>query len=133
MGAVLAKLGFKPGMTGCAIGRPDALADLLPLPSGPADDADLTIAFVTGSADVEPLAARLLPAHRPGARLWFAYPKKSGAICSDMSRDTGWQPLAARDFLPVTQVAIDADWSALRFRPRAEIPRLTRQSEIGAQ
>jgi hypothetical protein len=32
-----------------------------------------------------------------------------------------------RDLLPVTQVAIDETWSALRFRRRREIAKLTRK------
>ena len=62
-----------------------------------------------------------------GKKLWFAYPKKTGAIQTDITRDHGWAPLAAADLLPVTQVAIDATWSALRFRYRDEIPTLTRK------
>jgi hypothetical protein len=31
-------------------------------------------------------------------------------------RRTGWQALSDAGFRPVRQVAIDADWSALRFR-----------------
>ena len=61
--------------------------------------------------------------------MWFAYPKKSGTIASDITRDDGWDLLAAHDLLPVTQVAIDSDWSALRFRYRDEIKKLTRASD----
>ncbi|MAF63879.1 MULTISPECIES: hypothetical protein [Pseudomonadota] len=50
-------------------------------------------------------------------------------IRSDITRDDGWESLAAQDLLPVTQVAIDNDWSALRFRYRDEIARLTRASD----
>jgi hypothetical protein len=41
-------------------------------------------------------------------------------------RHRGREPLAAAGFLGVAQVSLDAAWSALRFRPRAEIPRITR-------
>ena len=68
-----------------------------------------------------------LPHYREGRALWFAYPKKTGAIRTDLSRDHGWEPLAERGLLAVTQVAIDATWSALRFRRRAEIRTLTRR------
>ena len=33
-------------------------------------------------------------------------------------RDRGWDTLAAQGFAPVRQVAIDDDWSVLRFRRR---------------
>ncbi len=40
---------------------------------------------------------------------------------SDITRDTGWDALAAYDAEPVSQVALDEDWSALRFKPFVEI------------
>jgi hypothetical protein len=49
--------------------------------------------------------------------LWFAYPKKtSKKYLSDIDRDHGWENLMNAGFYPVRQVAIDEDWSALRFR-----------------
>ena len=74
--------------------------------------------------------AAVLPSYGRGGRLWFAYPKKSGARASDISRDTGWAPLLEAGLLPVTQVALDADWSALRFRFRDEVPTLTRKQDL---
>lgn len=50
------------------------------------------------------------------ALLWIAYPKRSGAIRSDMTRDNGWEVVFAAGYDPVMQIAVDADWSALRFR-----------------
>ena len=37
-----------------------------------------------------------------------------------------WKPLAQRGFEPVRQVALDDDWSALRFRPVQDIASFTR-------
>lgn len=50
------------------------------------------------------------------ALLWIAYPKKSGAIKSDITRDNGWNVVFAAGYDPVMQIAVDEDWSALRFR-----------------
>jgi len=128
------KLGIAPGRTGWAVGRPDALAGLVPLPAGAAPDApngtpDVIVAFVHSAADVAPAAARVLPHYADGRALWFAYPKRTGAIRTDVTRDRGWEPLAAHGLLAVTQVALDGTWSALRFRRRHEIRTLTRRSE----
>lgn len=61
------------------------------------------------------------------AVLWFAYPKKSSKqYRSDITRDQGWQPLGDLGFEGVRQVAIDADWSALRFRQARHIKTLKR-------
>jgi len=50
--------------------------------------------------------------------LWFAYPKKTSkkSCSSDLDRDHGWLVLTEKGFDKVRQVAIDDDWSALRFR-----------------
>jgi hypothetical protein len=49
--------------------------------------------------------------------LWFAYPKKTSKnFSSDIDRDHGWEVLLNRGFDKVRQIAINDDWSALRFR-----------------
>jgi hypothetical protein len=51
------------------------------------------------------------------ALLWFAYPKgTSTKYKCDFNRDSGWDILRQSGFDTVRQVAIDEDWSALRFR-----------------
>ena len=75
------------------------------------------LAFVTRKSEVEALA-RPLAERAPGdATIWFAYPKGSSKkyLC-DFNRDTGWESLQALGFSSVRVVAIDEDWSALRFR-----------------
>jgi hypothetical protein len=44
---------------------------------------------------------------------WVAYPKANKA---DINRDTLWPILAERGMRPISQVAVDETWSALRFR-----------------
>jgi hypothetical protein len=125
---LLGKLGWRPGRTMLAVGRPETLLHFAPFPATPeAGPVDVRLGFAARAADVQPLLDALLPRYARGGRLWLAYPKKSGAIRTDLSRDKGWAPLAARDLLPVTQVALDETWSALRFRYRDEIRVLTRR------
>lgn len=50
--------------------------------------------------------------------VWFCYPKRSSRrFETDLTRDVGWDPLTGAGWRPVRQISIDADWSALRFRP----------------
>jgi hypothetical protein len=126
---VLAKLGVKPGEAFAVIGAPGELATLFEGMGNPGE-AQHRIAFVPNRAAAPAAIADGLAWFAPGRRLWFAYPKKSGAHASDISRDHGWDALAEAGFLGVTQIAIDDDWSALRFRPRSEIAKLTRKSEL---
>jgi hypothetical protein len=60
------------------------------------------------------------------------YPKRAGSVRTDISRDRGWQPLLSLGFVPVSQVAVDDDWSALRFRLADEVQSLTRKTTIGS-
>ena len=82
--------------------------------SGPIEFA---LAFVTRQAEVDTLAKALTKRALGDAILWFAYPKgTSRHYKCDFNRDTGWQVIRSAGFDTVRQVAIDADWSALRFR-----------------
>ena len=75
------------------------------------------LAFATRQVEVDAAAAALVAKAEGDALLWFAYPKGSSKRYScDFNRDTGWAGLRAAGFDTVRQVAIDEDWSALRFR-----------------
>jgi hypothetical protein len=76
--------------------------------------ADVAVVFVSGAADVEAEVVPRLETLRGVSAVWVAYPKGGRA---DINRDTLWPLLAAHGFRPITQVAIDETWSALRFRP----------------
>src|SRR5262245_1847228 len=77
-----------------------------------------TVVLFAASATVLEGALRVHAADlgRP-AVLWIAYPK---AGKSDLKRDTLWPMLRPHGLRPISQIAIDETWSALRFRPLAE-------------
>ncbi len=126
MGKTVAeKLGHEPGMRTLVRGAPEGLQ--LDLEGAAGERFDLLLLFVRSAAEIEAGAPEADALYADGGRLWFAYPKKTGALRTDISRDHGWGPLLERDLLPVTQVAIDETWSALRFRRRREIAKLTRK------
>jgi hypothetical protein len=75
------------------------------------------LAFATKQAEVDALSKTLAAATEGDAIVWFAYPKgTSKRYTCEFNRDTGWQVLRKAGFDTVRQVAIDEDWSALRFR-----------------
>jgi hypothetical protein len=82
------------------------------------------LAFVTTQAGLDALSAQLAVRAQGDAVLWFAYPKASSRRhrC-EFNRDTGWDVIRAHGFDSVRQVAIDEDWSALRFRRTGYIGR----------
>lgn len=78
---------------------------------------EFIIIFVSFVHEIETFAPSALHNLTSDGILWFAYPKKtSKKIESDIDRDHGWEILINRGFDKVRLVAIDEDWSALRFR-----------------
>jgi len=77
------------------------------------------LAFVTRKSEVDALGPAIAARAQGDAVVWFAYPKgTSKKFKCDFNRDTGWDALTAAGFETVRAVAIDEDWTALRFRRR---------------
>jgi len=87
------------------------------LPAGSACDAGLL--FVHDSAGLQNQGPAFVEAVVPDGLIWIAYPKKSSPLHTDLHRDEGWQVIYHMGLRPVSQVAVDDDWSAVRFRPGA--------------
>lgn len=84
------------------------------------DRITFALAFVLDQQRLKTVVPELAARAEADAVLWFAYPKlTSKKYQSDLSRDEAWGILAQAGFRPNRQVAIDEDWSAVRFR-RAE-------------
>lgn len=102
---------------------------------GSAKSVTFFLAFVTKQKEVETLTRQVAPLIEGDGVLWFAYPKgTSKKYTCEFNRDSGWDELAKHEFEPVRQVAIDEDWSALRFRKVEHIKTMTRsfaRSEAG--
>jgi hypothetical protein len=76
-----------------------------------------SLTFVTRQSEVDALAPQIAKRAKGDAILWFAYPKgTSKKYKCDFNRDNGWDAMGKQGFETVRAVAIDEDWSALRFR-----------------
>lgn len=102
-----------------------------------ATDIPFAIAFATTQAQVDRFAEQVSQSTSPDAVLWVAYPKgTSKQYKCEFNRNTGWARFGELGLEPVRQVAIDDDWSALRFRRVENIKKMTRSfaiSEAGKQ
>jgi len=79
--------------------------------------ASFVLAFVTTQDQIKIISKIIAKNILGDAIVWMAYPKgTSKKYQCDFNRDTGWDPLGKIGFERVRQVAIDEDWSALRFR-----------------
>jgi hypothetical protein len=83
----------------------------------PGTQYTFTLTFAVTQAELLPRAQALLDRTSADAILWFAYPKQtSKAYKSDLNRDILWKVLEPLGLSPNRQIAIDDDWSALRFK-----------------
>jgi hypothetical protein len=104
-----------------------ALADVVVVRDpATASSIGFALAFVQSLAQVE-ASTQWLPKVEPDAVIWMAYPKQtSKRYTCEFNRDNGWAVLGALGYEGVRMVAIDADWSALRFRKASVIKSLKR-------
>lgn len=78
--------------------------------------ADVVLAFFADRAGLEAELAVLRDRVKAGAILWIGYPKLTSRLAGDLSRDVihGLTPAYGLD--TVSQIALDADWSAMRMK-----------------
>jgi len=94
------------------------------------DQIEFSLAFVTKQKEVDSLGKAIAKKAEGDAIVWFAYPKGSSKnYKSEINRDSGWKVMGDAGFEPVRMVAIDEDFSAVRFRRVDFIKTLTRGKE----
>lgn len=90
---------------------------------------DFAMVFATKQKEVDTMADKILRKAAEDAIIWFCYPKKSSKNYKcEFNRDTGWAKLGEYGYEGVRMVAIDQDWSALRFRQVKHIKKITRSA-----
>ena len=140
MDNVFKKMNFKSSPSVVVINAPpsfgvnmDAMRDLTHFYTdfSSVEKTNFIIAFCTMQNEVDAVAIQVAEKLESDGLLWFVYPKgTSKKFKCDFNRDTGWAVLGEQGFEPVRMVAIDEDWSALRFRRVEFIKTMTRSSAI---
>lgn len=89
---------------------------------------DFVQAFGTSNEELRRLAEIAAGSVADNGLLWLCYPKKTSKTYknSDCSRESVTGILADEGYEPVRQIAIDEDWSALRYRKAELIKTMTR-------
>lgn len=116
--SIAEKLLIKPNTT-VWISDAAQLARVEPLPEGARlvnepGQAGIALVFSDSAASVRAMFGAHAEQLAGVAILWVVYPKGGKA---DINRDTLWPIVAEYGLRPITQVAVDEVWSALRFRP----------------
>jgi len=76
-----------------------------------------TLVFVNNNKEYLDFLNKKLASIEPDSVLWFAYPKGSSGIKTDINRDTLRVTGEEFGITTVTAISINDTWSALRFRP----------------
>ena len=93
-------------------------------------ELEFSLAFVTTQEEVDAAVKGVAARAKGDAAVWFAYPKGSSKrYRSTINRDKGWESLGAAGFEGVRMIAIDEDWSAVRFRRAEFIKSMRRDAE----
>lgn len=96
-----------------------------------AKEIEFVIVFVTMQSEVDNFVKEINAKLKGDAVIWFCYPKgTSKNYKCDFNRDTGWTSFGELGLEPVRMVAIDDDWSALRFRKVEFIKKITRRESF---
>jgi uncharacterized protein YdhG (YjbR/CyaY superfamily) len=85
------------------------------------------LAFAITRKELDAFSRQMIASADEDALIWVAYPKGSSKrYACEFNRDSGWEVLSDAGYEPVRMVAIDEDWSVLRFRKVEKIAKLTR-------
>jgi len=147
MDALFKKLNYKGPQQVVSINHPPTFnanlaslsgeAEIITDPAN-ADAITFILVFVTQQSEIDRLIPIVAPKLQGDAVVWMCYPKStSQKYRCDFNRDTGWAILGQYDLESVRAVAVDEDWSALRFRKVEYIKTMTRKfgalSEMGKE
>lgn len=76
-----------------------------------------TLVFINNNSEYLDFLKKHLEQIEPDSVLWFAYPKGTSKIKTDINRDTIRVTGEEFGITTVTAISIDDTWSALRVRP----------------
>jgi hypothetical protein len=92
------------------------------------------LAFVQTEEEIEKYFSQMHELAAEDQAIWLAYPKgTSKRYKSKINRDKGWKYLGQFEYEGVRQIAIDEDWSAMRFRKIKFIKTMTRKFSVKNQ
>ena len=134
MDAILKKMNFKEGMKIRIWNEPSDLNKLFEswekdgLMAHSEEKANFMLSFVQTEAEIKTYFHEMHRLSPDDEIIWLAYPKgTSKKYKAQINRDSGWRIVGDMDYEGVRQIAIDEDWSALRFRKIRYIKNLTRK------
>lgn len=121
--ALAKKMKLKEGHIATIINAPQGyLKELEPLPANVkilqkvGTSSDWIQLFVKSKAEIDEVFPQVVALLKPGSILWICFPKGTSKIQSDLTRDKGWDVVAAASLKWVTLVSVNELWSAFAVR-----------------
>ncbi|NBC35862.1 hypothetical protein GTZ99_04750 [Novosphingobium sp. FSY-8] len=96
------------------VGAPAGMS--IEAPAAPLEQAQVVVMFAPDRAGFAAAMADTAAGLDDGVILWLAYPKLTSPLARDLSRDILHAAVEEWGWSTVSQIALDADWSALRLR-----------------
>jgi hypothetical protein len=124
------KLGIKENHRVAILGAPDGFATIVgTLPAGATvatkttakSTFDVFVVFVTKKKDLVAAVDKLRKHMEPAAGLWFAWPKKTSGVPTDITEQTIRDVALPTGLVDNKVCAIDETWSGLRLVIRKEL------------
>ncbi len=93
-----------------------------PEASVPEGGCEFVQLFVNNAEEVKEWVPKAIPLLKGDALFWITYPKQSSKAKTDINRDSLWKLVEGMsEYRPVSNVAVDEKWSALRFRHKDKV------------
>jgi hypothetical protein len=120
--SVAQKLFIRPNYTVLLVNAPTGYKDTLGgLPKGAkvvtksSQPVEFIQVFAATKAEMTKLVRNVKPLLKEDGLLWLTYPK-AGQMDTDLKREVVWECGQTVGMHPVSQIAVDDVWSALRFK-----------------
>ena len=117
------KLGVKAGYKVGLVNAPQGIsAKFTVLPEGATvsekagKGSDIVIGFLRKEAELAKVADAGQKALKPEGVLWMCYLKGGAKVGTDLNRDILWRAAKPLGLEANSQIALDDEWSAMRFR-----------------
>uniref|UniRef100_A0A7S3M9J2 Uncharacterized protein n=1 Tax=Spumella elongata TaxID=89044 RepID=A0A7S3M9J2_9STRA len=86
------------------------------------------LAFVTCQEELPHIIVNVRKHAVEDPVVWFAFPKRTSKLSKNLSRDKGFERIGQIGYEAVSNISIDENWSALRFRKVEHIKTMIRLS-----
>ena len=117
---IFSKMKVKPGMSAMVCNAPSHYPENQELNWVATAPFDFLHIFVSSKAMFQEIFKQTIALSVPNSLVWLSYPKSIKGKKYDINRDILWDLLVPLGWHPVSLIALDAEWSAMRLKKNDE-------------